>query len=309
MALLGFDVALEEKKNKAFMTKFGLLGVDLDLSQVAHGKLVVENTLKRKEELCAEIDGFITSGRMGPPEASSFRGRFGFAYAQCFGRTVAPQLRCVSDRAESSRAFFLDSVLLSSLHTLKFFLEQSPPRVVKLGKQELPAILYTDGACEASVTCGAVLFPFPSSAPLFWGSLVPDRFTSAWKALGVRHAVTQSELLPVLVSRLTWSQHLCGRDVILFIDNEGAREALVHGNIRSLANIDLLSQVTQAEVVLNSRTWYARVPSESNPADAPSRLDFAALRACRGSKQCQPIWPKLADRGEKYGGVSGVQPV
>ncbi len=68
-----------------------------------------------------------------------------------------------------------------------------------------------------------------TSAPLFWGSLVPDRFTTAWEALRVRHAVTRSVLLPVLVSRLTWSQHLSGRDVILFFDNEGAREALVRG--------------------------------------------------------------------------------
>ncbi len=91
--MLGFDVALEDKKNKPFLPKFGLLGVDLDLSQVSHGKLMVENTEKRKQELCEEIDGFIAAGRMGPPEAVSFRGQFGFAYAQCFGRTVAPQLR------------------------------------------------------------------------------------------------------------------------------------------------------------------------------------------------------------------------
>ncbi len=140
------------------------------------------------------------------------------------------------------------------------------------------------------MSCGAVLFPFPGSAPLFWGSIIPARFTDEWKRLGVRHAVTQSELMPVLVSRLTWSHHLSGRDVILFIDNEGAREALVHGNIRSLANMGLLSQVTKAEVFLNSRTWFARVPSESNPADAPSRLDFKQLRAITGAK---PKWPGM----------------
>ncbi len=92
MDLLGFDVALEDKKNKPFLSKFGFLGVDLDLAKVSHGKLVVESPEKRKQELCEEIGGFIASGMMGPPEAAAFRGRFGFAYAQCFGRTVEPQL-------------------------------------------------------------------------------------------------------------------------------------------------------------------------------------------------------------------------
>ena len=31
LGILGFDVALEDKKNKAFATSFGLLGVDMDL--------------------------------------------------------------------------------------------------------------------------------------------------------------------------------------------------------------------------------------------------------------------------------------
>ncbi len=185
----------------------------------------------------------------------------------------------------------MDSVLLSSLHTLKVFLTQSPPRVVRINDNTPPAILYTDGACEDIISCGAVLFPFPNSKPLYFGSVIPERFTRIWKLAGVRHAVTQSELMPVLVARLTFAKHLAGRDVILYIDNEGAREALVHGNIRSLANVVLLSKTTQAEVFLNSRTWYARVPSESNPADLPSRLDFRALRALRGSRQCQPVWP------------------
>eukprot|EP00971_Amphidinium_carterae_P282968 5617319-Amphidinium_carterae.1 len=42
----------------------------------------------------------------------------------------------------------------------------------------------------------------------------------AWRALGIRHAVAQSELLPVLFAMFTWRVHLKGADTIVFPDNK-----------------------------------------------------------------------------------------
>ena len=56
---------------------------------------------------------------------------------------------------------------------------------------------------------------------------------------------------------------------------------------------------------LGAASWYARVPTASNIADAPSRLDFSALSKYRGSKfdnvslpnwGSGELWQVLADR-------------
>ncbi len=151
MELLGFAVALEEKKNKAFSTVFGMLGVDVDLSRVGEGTLKVANTETRKAELVAEIDAIIQEGLLKPPAAASFRGRFGFAHAQCYGKAVAPQLKEVSDRAVGKSSSYIDAALLGSLEALKFFLLETKPREVCIGRTEQPMLLNTDGACVEQV--------------------------------------------------------------------------------------------------------------------------------------------------------------
>jgi hypothetical protein len=77
-------VALEEKKDKDFAAKFGLLGVEMDLSNVARGTLVVANTEKRKDELCQEIDGLIKSGTMRPGGGGFFQGQVWFCLLPVF---------------------------------------------------------------------------------------------------------------------------------------------------------------------------------------------------------------------------------
>ena len=92
--------------------------------------------------------------------------------------------------------------------------------------------------------------------------------------MGVLHAVNQAESWPVLVSLQTWGHLMKGRDVIVFIDNEGVRESMVTGNTRSVASMRILGEVHRLMSRLGAKFWYARVPSSSNPADPPSRLEF-----------------------------------
>ena len=64
----------------------------------------------------------------------------------------------------------------------------------------------------------------------------------------------------------------------MFVDNDGARHCLINlssksGHIRSLLASLALLQAKHPMLL-----WYSRVPSASNCADDPSRLQFEKLR-------------------------------
>ena len=84
----------------------------------------------------------------------------------------------------------------------------------------------------------------------------------------------------------------CGGGTIAhYVDNTSAEAALIRGYSPSAASAPLVHWVADADVRLGARSWFDRVPSPSNPADAPSRLDFAACEAAGWER----VEPKVGD--------------
>ena len=104
--------------------------------------------------------------------------------------------------------------------------------------------------------------------------------------------ICQAELLAVPVAMATWKQAITGRDVIFFVDNEPAKDALIHGSSSSLASSQMVrwSRLFCAAQAVGA--WYERVPSPSNIADAPSRADFSALKLA-GACEVAAVPPSL----------------
>ena len=81
----------------------------------------------------------------------------------------------------------------------------------------------------------------------------------------------QSEMLPAVAARVIWRENLRHRLVIHFIDNDAARFAMIKGTSPTKDSAWLTSQIWCQEAANQSCSWFERVPSASNPADAPSR--------------------------------------
>ncbi len=64
------------------------------------------------------------------------------------------------------------------------------------------------------------------------------------------------------------------RRSFFFVDNEAARVSLIKGSSSNVHSDRLVWIFHDFDVECQSHVWFARVPSVSNPADAPSRLDF-----------------------------------
>ena len=77
------------------------------------------------------------------------------------------------------------------------------------------------------------------------------------------------ELLPVLVSLHRLGPSLKGRRVLIFVDNNSARDALIKGTSPIADVYATLAQVATVLSLHGVAAWFTRVPSPSNPADAP----------------------------------------
>ena len=83
--------------------------------------------------------------------------------------------------------------------------------------------------------------------------------------------IFELEVLPVLVARHLWSDYLANRSFFCFVDNESAKAALTASYSSNAAVVQLLTSVSSLDVADGALAWYERVPTLSNPADAPSR--------------------------------------
>ena len=165
------------------------------------------------------------------------------------------------------------------------------PRKIESRNCSPPVLIFSDGACEESGTSvSAVLYDPISDLLECFGAVVSKETTQAWKTWeDQRQVIGQAELFPLLVSRLTWPEILKGRRTIYFLDNESARIAMVRAYSPVLCSLSIVMSCLKWDVDNESSAWYARVPTASNPGDAPSRMLLPALS--RRVEVVAPIFP------------------
>lgn len=83
--------------------------------------------------------------------------------------------------------------------------------------------------------------------------------------------IFEAEVLAAVVATVLWKSVLKDVRTLLFVDNEGAKFALLKGyNDNSV--VDRLAEVfVECESETHIYLWISRVPSASNVADEPSR--------------------------------------
>jgi len=289
--LLGWST----KEQKPFSDRFDALGVVCVLSSSSEGLVRFENKMGRVEEISGTVDGLVERGFVRRAEARSIRGRVQFARGQTFGRCGAVALKALGEIADGTKASpVLDPRTRSALSWLVLMLRSARPREIRVRIEE-PVLLYVDGACEEArerdgvpfVTIGAVLFDAarPDVGPCYFGVEVGAPVVAMW--MGARRDKTQvigqAELLPVLLAKTTWPDRFANRANITFIDNDSARFGLIRGYSPILDSSRIINESWLADARLGAASWFSRVPSASNIADAPSRLDFKEVSAYPGA--------------------------
>jgi hypothetical protein len=227
------------------------------------------------------IDKVVQDKRCPQPLMASVRGKAQYASQQTFGRMAVGPLHVMSNHQRYTKSGVLSNMVVQALRRIQYILKESPPRSLSCTGEQRPLLLFTDGAAEGAkrnrVTCGAVLIDTAKDWAQMFGGRVPPDLVRSWKKDGDKdgdkiQVIGQAELLPVALSRLQWKTVFRHRRVMIFIDNDSARQALIRGWSPSVSSDLIIQDMLRAEVTDQVWLWYGRVPTHSNPADDPSRL-------------------------------------
>lgn len=188
-------------------------------------------------------------------------------------------MRAITDHAYSGRGpKILEPCRLAMIRFAEF-LKTSKPRRVQRSTQRSWAI-YTDACYEPTSSvwaCGiGGLLVAPDGTPFqAFSYKLTDEQTIALGCKTKETIVFEAELLALVVALELWSATIQCCPTVFFIDNNGVRDVAISGSARSaVANI-LLEILLQTGSCSSIFSWFARVPSPSNPSDGLSRGDLS----------------------------------
>ena len=296
--LMGVDCAWD--KMPAFSPVCPMLGIELDVSDLRGQGLLIRNKPGRVAEVEALVRSCLKVGAVESRDLLKMLGRIQFADSHVMGR--AGKLALADIRTWSrchERKVLISPAISSAFEVLLNRLTSGAPRCVPCGPGQQPVLLFTDGASESRChTVGGLLVRPGGSRPRFFACHVSEGLVESWTE-SLKHIIGPVECYAVAVARLVWHQFLAQKPCLHFIDNVACQDAFIRGTSCSAAVRSILLAYEECELQDATWTWFARVASESNPSDEPSRGFFGgivkALDAQRDSCLCPVSGKKIHD--------------
>jgi hypothetical protein len=304
MVLLGWEIKKVEGTIPTFGWTFSALGVNFDLNRQEEDKVVIQDKPERAARITGLIRKIVDSKYVNQKSIAVLQGILAYTRAQCFGRCGAVSLHYLSALA-SGAVKKVDNEVVEHLLFWPKYLEQARPRIVRMNNEEVPVLIYVDGAEEeeeegSGVGVGALIHDPATGLKEAFGGEVPKALVDEWhKDGGKIKVIHQAELYPSLLALQRWAKNIAGRRVILFVDNDGARGSLLKGVSRSRPSARIVQAFWQIAAAAELYIWVDRVPSKSNPADGPSRGEFRWL--IKEGYRIIVIQELIAHRAVKWG--------
>ena len=229
---------------------------------------------ERIDDLVRTMGEILDKGYLSGSAAASLHGQLDFAQGQYYGCTLKPGM------------VFLQKVLRNGWHSeyrqelatvvcyIVAALRTSPPRHVCSTDDTRVVLAFTDGAYEPNsegVQCSSGLVVVDSACEfkLVQEVSVPSLLIQHWARGGAKQLIL--ELWPILVFLARYGKRFHNRRVIIFIDNNAVRDALIKGS-SPLCDLFCMLALCSYYISWNSIcSWITRVASDSNPGDDPSR--------------------------------------
>ena len=280
--LLGWRVSAD--KLLPYATCCKVLGIELDVGNAIRGFCLLKNTQKRRNEIVASLEQVLETGRIDAATLERLRGRAQFASGQLFGRLARQALHCLSDRP--NKDFSVTSRFRWGAEYLVELLKSEHSRVVSrdLGENRL---VFVDASFEPDgySGLGGICYDAQGKILSWFSAPVPNDILKILQSCfgTVRETVIyELEALAVVVALELFKEHLYQRNVVVYTDNSGVHGTFVRCWSENAVGGSLAFMAAKREFDLQAFFYYDRVPSHSNPADAPSRgilLHDVCLRA------------------------------
>lgn len=272
--LLGWRHAKSGKKGLPFSRAFDVLGLNLHLEALDHGRVSLENKAGRLEKIATLVQEVQERDILARAEAQKIQGLLNFASGFYSGRALTPFARSLSRMVDLPGC----DGLAQRARGLLSLLRGAKPRVLSVGDEKVPVVIFTDGSWENGKSgLGSIIFdPTDGFVEVVSGEC-PAALLKAWENQVGKQIICQLELYMLVLVRSLYAQRLQGRRALFFIDNEAARFAVIKGGTDSPSLATMCRVLATLDQQHGSYNWVERVPSLSNPADtdAPSRGDTA----------------------------------
>ena len=278
-----------------FSETFTTLGLEICTEGFQNGQVLIGHTDKRKAELNEQLQGVLQSGSLSTKDAERLRGRMIFFEGYTFGRVANSAVKTLSRFCTGPNIpKQLDDEMSRALKFLQERVANGKPLEIEPGLNET-WMVFTDGACDQEKQTGSVggiLYNPLGKCWKFFGESVPCEIMTDLFGRS-QNPIHELEVLPVLLAADLWGHHYARAQVVYFIDNESSRMTHIRGTGETIRASCLIRTFVNIEHDRQHRVWFGRVPSHSNPSDAPSRLDFQSVLAL-GAERTSICWERVA---------------
>ena len=279
--LCGFVLDMK-KSSPESLARFKLQGQIVDLSGTPAKPILFHLTDARRAELEGLIEHPMRSWRLTPRQAARLCGKLQYTQSQRWGKFGACMLAPLRARAAAEGhqrgEFGTTSGLAECLRWWRVVLPEAPPHTIPCDYAELPTfVLYTDGEGETrGVGCGLWKQRAGAWSPrLAYGKLPAEALRPDRALTG--HEICEIELGAVVVAVRTWREILRDSLLIIFVDNDAAKDALVRGSSPTADMRRLTGAFWRLAAAFRIHVWVDRVASKSNVIDRASRGERAQL--------------------------------
>jgi len=259
-------------------------GVVTDWSDDRSGRVSIGVSSDRRQKVRSLIQTALSLFSLSPADASSLRGKARWSVCPVFGRLGVAAVHLLRERQkqppDSDHA--LDEELAQALRLLDSLIEWLPNHVVYFRRDTIiPAgVILTDASWETKHTWLGLLVICPIRGGVWAGMSTPlwlltllERHKARKTYIGQLEAA--AALAPLFSLPSCWFED---RNMMHYIDNQGALYSLINGRSNDADTNRLVFIARLLLQKLRCNTWFDYVPSASNFADLPTRLDEDAFR-------------------------------
>ena len=296
--LMGWQAALTGSKASGFAECFVSLGIAYLLPKQPGLPVSLQNTEARRKEVATTCLRALHTDTFSPAESLAFAGRLRWLDAQTFGRVGRIAFRTILQHGMKPGRRAQTQLTTQLRDALTWVLENVPNAQPRAFYKQQSVNVFTDGSFEQGVgQMGGVLCDSTGWPKEWFQASVPPDVLRSWGSDGTVHPILQCELLAVSIAAMVWGPQLSRQNVTWWIDNDAARHCLISAKGYPESNRLLVQAVLVVEYSHEIHSWFARVPSISNPADAPSRGEQASFLSGAKEEEIKVGWLRCLARG------------
>ena len=310
-----FGLAFDPGKHVRMSTSNEYLGVESSLSRAHEGILEMDVSVKRRKKMRELAVSTRASGKLGSGLAASIFGKARFMMSPCYGSLGKACLQPIMRREYDKSRVDIDDELRDSLEFIEFVCDHMPPlQLPLLPDDSRPVVVFTDaegkkrkGGRDPSGHVGFVVY-HPTLGKAHARAQVPPSLVRLMDKIKQRETyISQFELVATIIPFISLpAEWFRGRPIELWVDNSPAVGGLIKGysGVPDCARIINMFHFAIARLGVSS-LWIDYVPTESNPADVPSRAHaMGAAEAVAALKdfgmEVRAVIPTFADEAGEW---------